>query len=171
MKRIDQLNQTDIEYHLRSAVDSLVPDVFDKINLDAPQEAAEPERKIAAIRRWGRTASTAAAACLVVLALAGGAHVYSANRVDSVIGIDVNPSIELSVNRRNRVLEAEALNADAENILDDMELENVDLNVALNAVIGSEGIFRRHGQCHSGDGGQRRRGEGRRHPRHGGGGH
>ena len=41
MKRIDQLNQTDIEYHLRSAVDSLVPDVFDKINLDAPQEAAE----------------------------------------------------------------------------------------------------------------------------------
>lgn len=95
MKRIDQLNQTDIEYHLRSAVDSLVPDVFDKINLDAPQEAAEPERKIAAIRRWGRTASTAAAACLVVLALAGGAHVYSANRVDSVIGIDVNPSIEL----------------------------------------------------------------------------
>ena len=137
MKRIDQLNQTDIEYHLRSAVDSLVPDVFDKINLDAPQDAAEPERKIAAMRRWGRTASTAAAACLVVLALAGGAHVYSANRVDSVIGIDVNPSIELSVNRRNRVLEAEALNADAENILDDMELENVDLNVALNAVIGS----------------------------------
>ena len=67
MKRIDQLNQTDIEYHLRSAVDSLVPDVFDKINLDAPQEAAEPERKIAAIRRWGRTASTAAAACLVAV--------------------------------------------------------------------------------------------------------
>ena len=51
--------------------------------------------------------------------------------------IDVNPSIELSINRRERVLEARALNTEAANIIQDMDLEGVDLNVAVNAVVGS----------------------------------
>lgn len=137
MKRIDQLNRNDIEYHLRSAVDSLVPDILGQVDLNTPQEEKKPAGTLVFIRRLTRHAAAACAACLCVLALSGGAWVYRAHRVDSVIGIDVNPSIELSVNSKNRVLEAEALNGDAEIILDDMELENVDLNVALNAVIGS----------------------------------
>ena len=54
-----------------------------------------------------------------------------------MIGIDVNPSIELSVNRNEKVLQANPLNEDAETILDDMNLKNVDLDIAVNALIGS----------------------------------
>lgn len=54
-----------------------------------------------------------------------------------MIGIDVNPSVELSISRKNRILKAEPLNADAESIMEDMDLKGVELNVAVNAVIGS----------------------------------
>ena len=69
----------------------------------------------------------------------GGAwyYQYENRQIDSVIGIDVNPSVELSINRRERVLKAEALNEDGNQILSDMELKGVDLNVAVNAVVGS----------------------------------
>ena len=72
-----------------------------------------------------------------MVAAAGGTYTYRNGKVDSVIGIDVNPSVELSVNRKNRVLEAEPLNEDAKAIMEDMNLKGVDLNVAVNAVIGS----------------------------------
>lgn len=62
---------------------------------------------------------------------------YQNRQIDSIIGIDVNPSVELSINRKNRILSAEALNDDAEMILNEMDLTGVDLNVAVNAVIGS----------------------------------
>ena len=66
-----------------------------------------------------------------------GVAIYQNGRVESVIGIDVNPSIELSVNRNDKVLKAEPLNSDAEEILDNMDLEHVDVDIAVNALIGS----------------------------------
>ena len=62
---------------------------------------------------------------------------YQNTRVDSVIGLDVNPSIEISVNRKDKILETEALNEDAVTVLADMDLEGVDLNIGVNAIIGS----------------------------------
>ena len=53
----------------------------------------------------------AAAACLVVcLALAGGYRLYFSPT--SIISIDINPSIELSVNRFDKVVAVEGLNED-----------------------------------------------------------
>ena len=53
------------------------------------------------------------------------------------MSIDVNPSIELEVNRQEKVLRATPLNDDAQTILDGMKLEGVNLKTAVNAVIGS----------------------------------
>ena len=129
--------QDEIESHLRSAMDTLTPNVFDKIDLSTPQEIyVKPSRSVRMYRRM-RTVAMAAAACLCVAVLGGGVSFYQNHRVDSVIGIDVNPSIELSVNRNEKVLQANPLNEDAETILDDMDLKNVDLDVAVNALIGS----------------------------------
>ena len=55
----------------------------------------------------------------------------------SVVSIDVNPSIELRVNKAEKVISAEALNKDAQIILEDMKLKGVDVDVATNAIIGS----------------------------------
>ena len=57
--------------------------------------------------------------------------------VDSLVDLDVNPGIELLTNQKNRVLEAYATNGDGDKVLSGMDLQNVDLQVALNAIVGS----------------------------------
>lgn len=137
-QRHRQLNRKEIEACLKSAVMDLTPDVLDRIDLSTPQikeETSDRSEKLVAIRR--RMTAVLAAACFCVVALLGGTYTYRNQKVDSVIGIDVNPSVELSVNRKNKVLEAQALNGDAEKIMEGMDLKGVDLKVAVNAVIGS----------------------------------
>ena len=53
------------------------------------------------------------------------------------ISFEVNPSIELKVNNQRRVDDVICHNDDAVLVLDDMDLKNTDLDVAVNAVIGS----------------------------------
>ena len=83
------------------------------------------------------------AACLaLVLAGGGGGIVYrQVYAVTSVVSLDVNPSIELRVNRNGKVLVCEALNAEAEAVLADMnggaDLKGTKVDVAVNAVIGA----------------------------------
>ena len=88
-------------------------------------------------RRW----TTLAAACLAVLLLGGGGMFYQqANAVASVVSLDVNPSIELKVNRSEKVLVCTPLNEDAKAILADMgggaDLKGAKLDVAVNAIVG-----------------------------------
>ncbi|MCI8660828.1 MAG: hypothetical protein HFG54_11405 [Lachnospiraceae bacterium] len=141
---IRQLNTRQIEMHLKSALDTLTPNVLDRIDLSVHQDelsGAERQSQAAILRleRRMRGFVSAAAVCVCLIIMGGGAfHYHLENRqVESVIGIDVNPSIEISINRRERVLETRALNADGEAIISDMDLEGVDLNVAVNAVVGS----------------------------------
>ena len=126
-----------IEKHLASGIASLTPDIWDKLDTDAPQDVISLSgRKRHAGRRL-RKFFGAAAACALLFISAGSWQFYQNNRVDSRIGIDVNPSIELEVNRNRKVLDVEALNEDARVILDDMDLKKVDLKIAVNALVGS----------------------------------
>lgn len=140
----EKWNTRQIELRLKSAVDALAPDVLDRIDLSTPQDVAPRQElhwppDIAAVNRRMRRVALATAACLCMMVMGGGAfhYQYQNRRIESVIGIDVNPSVELSVNRRDKVLDAKALNAEAQEVMADMDLEGVDLNVAVNAVIGS----------------------------------
>lgn len=58
-------------------------------------------------------------------------------KVDSIIEFDVNPSVELKINKNEKVLEATSLNDDGEAILKGMDLKDTDIDVAVNAIIGS----------------------------------
>ena len=89
-------------------------------------------------RKW----TTLVAACLAVMLLGGGGLFYQrANAVTSVVSLDVNPSIELKVDRSERVLVCTPLNEDAKAILADMgsgaDLKGAELDVAVNAIVGS----------------------------------
>lgn len=59
------------------------------------------------------------------------------NKVDYVVDIDVNPSIELQINSKDRVVDVKPINTDAEDILDGMELKGTQTKVAVNAIIGA----------------------------------
>ncbi len=58
-------------------------------------------------------------------------------KANSVVSIDINPSIEITVNKHDKVVATNALNEDAQIVLQGMDLKNVDLDIALNAIIGS----------------------------------
>ena len=54
----------------------------------------------------------------------------------ATIAIDVNPGIELQINKKEKVSEVILHNAAAETIVGDMDLKNVDVEVAVHAIIG-----------------------------------
>ena len=78
-------------------------------------------------------------ACLAVcVCLFIGLGYFNNNvKVASIIGIDVNPSVELKVNKNEKVLDVIANNDDAKVILEGMDLKGSGINVAVNALIGS----------------------------------
>ncbi|HJD22565.1 MAG TPA: PepSY domain-containing protein, partial [Firmicutes bacterium] len=75
----------------------------------------------------------------IALVAGGTAFAYHQirNGVDSIIQLDVNPSIEMTVSRSEKVLSAQALNEDAKAIIGNMDLKGASLDVAMNALIGS----------------------------------
>lgn len=58
-------------------------------------------------------------------------------KAETVVSLDVNPSVSLELNRMERVVRAEALNEDGNVILGDMDLKGTDGDVAVNALIGA----------------------------------
>ena len=110
--------------------------------LAAALEKTAPDDVNGVLSRCEERKGTLIAACLAVMLLGGGGVFYQrANAVVSVVSLDVNPSIELKVNRSEKVLVCTPLNEDAEAILADMsngaDLKGAKLDVAVNAIVGS----------------------------------
>ena len=136
-----------MEKELQEAVQNLIPnDLFTRITaeLDSKEEGAKMEKVL--VRRIEskrtslglKTVMQLAAACVALVLVVGGIFYYRGNlMVDRLVDLDVNPGIELLTNQKNRVLEAYATNGDGDKVLSGMDLHNVDLQVALNAIVGS----------------------------------
>jgi len=71
---------------------------------------------IAHVRQYG----TAAAAAALILA-ATGTYSYNTAFACSYVSMDVNPSIEYALNRKNCVIDVKALNTDAESIVETLK--------------------------------------------------
>ena len=132
------IREQEIEQRLRTAMDHAVPDPWDRIlaSCQAQKGTVIPMTEQKQPRR--RWAPLAVAAALAVVCCAFGLTSWrGANAVASVVSLDVNPSIQLKVNQNEKVLSADALNQDAEVILDGMDLKGTQLKVAVNAIVGS----------------------------------
>ena len=93
-------------------------------------------------KKKSRRLSGLIAACLMVAILGGSGFYYQrVCAVASVVSLDVNPSVELTVNRGERVISCTPLNEEAKEILADMgagaDLKGAKLDVAVNAIVGS----------------------------------
>ena len=136
----------DLEKRLRTALDHAAPN-----DLDGLLSQCTPQRqKIIPMSTPVRTShrkrwTSLIAACLALVLVGTGAGIgfyQTAGAVASVVSLDVNPGVKLEVNRREKVLSAVALNDDADDILDGMELKGTDLNVAVNAaMLGASASF------------------------------
>ena len=134
------MKNKDIEHRIREEVKAATPDVFEKvagadISTDGNIKAFETgNRKSARLKAARRGLAAACAAIVVGL----GALIYSLNAVtDSSISIDVNPSIEIITNKRDKVIKVNALNEDAEKVIGAMKLDDTGLDVTVNELVSA----------------------------------
>ena len=124
---------------LRSAVSHAAPDAKDAILSACDHEKGKViymEKK-----RSSPLRGFAAVAAVLVLIIAGVFAVKNlgapSDTLAAIVSLDVNPSIELNVDKDEKIISAKGLNDDGRRVLGDMELEGSSLEVAVNAVIGS----------------------------------
>ncbi len=145
----------ELELRLKNAVDGCTPDVLDKImtECDSYKEKEKSKRGNSVIditdkirlsdssgrkkNNWKRYASMAAMLVIMVGIGIFGSVQYNVKHVVSVVQLDVNPSVEMRINKKEEVVSAEGLNADGQEILSGMKLEGLDIYTATNAIIGS----------------------------------
>ena len=134
------MTDKEIEACLRSAIDERTPDILDDLISElgigtSPVIEFDTSTKVPERRNRIRMLALAAAA-VVVLAMTFGIR-QMIGRTVAVVGLDVNPSVELSVNRNNKVISAEALNAEGRELIADLNLKGTDVNTACSAIVGS----------------------------------
>ncbi|MDO4339628.1 MAG: hypothetical protein Q4C91_16315 [Eubacteriales bacterium] len=134
----------DIESRIHRGMNQLAPDVFQnvladdgpKLEYEAWLTEEKPERRNVFWMRAARTAAVMAACFLMIL----GLTVYQLSfKVDSVVEIDVNPSLELQVSRSGRVVRVNAFNADGVKILDEVgdSLKHEKLETAVRVLVNT----------------------------------
>lgn len=121
-----------------------IKDSFNNIKLpDFDEEALKKRKGMVYMKNEKKTSkkgliiglSTCLVACVCLFI---GLGYFNNNlKVATTIGIDVNPSIELTINKNEKVLDVIANNDDAKIILEGMDLSGSNINVAVNALIGS----------------------------------
>ncbi len=141
----------DLERSIGRAIQETTPDMLDTLMAELgletkgssqgqiPLAQTEPVRiEDRRGRRKRRGGFGMAAAIAAIFALFIGVRMMKPDkpRTYAVVGIDVNPSIEIDVDQEERVIHAEGLNTEGKDILSDMNLDKTDLNVACNAILG-----------------------------------
>ena len=144
-----------IKESLAAAVENNTPDILEDLMAelgikDEPKEllrdrlAEEAESK----RRWipgmvpgkyanrSRMKKFAACAAAMIIAVTGITFVSGRNTF-AIVSLDVNPGIEISIDKNERVIKADPVNEEAAKILSEMDLKGADIDVACNAIVGS----------------------------------
>ena len=150
------MTDRELERKLADAVNRAAPDDLDAIlsrcgvqngsvmemkELKRSQDIIDVEvTEVKPRKKWSRWLAAACAA-LVLLGAGGGLIYRQSYAVASVVSLDVNPSIELKVNRKERVISCTALNTEAAAVLFDMDggadLKGTKVDVAVNAIVGA----------------------------------
>lgn len=106
-----------------------------------PTETAKPAVSRA---RRGRVIRQLVAAVLCLVLFGAGLFVgylipetVTAPTTETRVYLDVNPSLELSLDIDNRVLSCTAANEDAKTVLQGLNLEGTELRTALSAIVGA----------------------------------
>ena len=78
----------------------------------------------------------AAAACALLVFLAGGSYLYFTPT--AYISVDVNPSLELGINRFDRIISVTGYNEDGKALADSLDLKYMDYSDALEALLADQ---------------------------------
>ncbi len=146
------MKRREIERKLNQTILNIVPDSLDNIlarceeregfeNMNLVKKKEDKKELIEKKKTnfWiPKLAGALATFAICLFGIFGFAQYQDTNKsVDSIIDFDVNPSIEIKTNKKEEIIEVNALNDEGKTILEDMDLEKVDLDVGVNAIIGS----------------------------------
>lgn len=147
------MRKKEIEKRLQQMISDNVPNVLDNIltqckeveGMETMKSKNEEKKDVTVkdkkLKNNFMNYKLVGALAAVVICLFGvlGFNQYQkvSTSVDSIINFDVNPSVEIKTNAQEKIVEANPLNDDGKKILADMDLEKVDLDVGVNAIIGS----------------------------------
>lgn len=149
------MNKRKLKRKIREAYSAETPELLSKILASCEREPQEPAHAAPAAREPAFRAlprvcpavrrAVACALCLLLFLsgltvgylLPSGKGDVTRASAETVVFLDVNPSIELQIDGENKVVGCLAGNTDAELILADLRLEGVDMNTALAAIVGS----------------------------------
>ena len=130
----------DTEQKIKQAFSNAVPDIRDSILSDCKSQKGaviimtDTNKRTFSPRRL---AGIAAAFVLLIGGMAGFPTYRTNYSVASTVSLDVNPSIEIQVNKKEEVLAVNPRNEDAQIVVGDMDFKGSNLDVAVNALIGS----------------------------------
>lgn len=134
------MTEYEINEKIRQAYTHSTPDILDAVLSDCKEEKGCTIMMTTNKKRKSLITQLAGIAACLCLLIGGGAvfRNYQINRiVDATVSLDVNPSVEIQVNQKERVLKVIPLNQDGKIIIGDMDFSGSDVNVAVNAMIGS----------------------------------
>lgn len=134
--------QEELEERIRVAMDHAAPNVLDRILSSCEEQKGNVIPMTTGKKNWKKQivsfVSAAAAVCILfTAAMVWQPWNHGAQAVDSIVTLDVNPSVSLDVDENEKVVAVNALNEDGEAVIDGMNLEGTDLDVSVNALIGS----------------------------------
>lgn len=134
--------QEELEERIRVAMDHAAPNVLDRILSSCEEQKGNVIPMTTGKKNWKKQivsfVSAAAAVCILfTAAMVWQPWNQGAQAVDSIVTLDVNPSVSLDVDENEKVVAVNALNEDGEAVIDGMNLEGTDLDVSINALIGS----------------------------------
>ena len=133
------MNKESIENKVKTSFDNATPQIYDTIARDVASLNVNrtPTRRPRSNGLFWKIASGVLSLVLVVMAIVGIVSNVNQTARAATVSLDVNPSVQIVLNRNNRVVKVKALNADGEVIIADMDFSGCQLKVAVNALIGS----------------------------------
>ena len=134
------MEDRELDLRVKGAFEGLTPDVFDSVLADCRRQKG----RVMAInrpRRARKLLRRAAGLAAALLLLIGGVSAAGLWRLEHTavasVSLDVNPSVEIKVNEKEKVVSVTALNEDGQKIISNMDFEGSSLEVTVNALIGS----------------------------------
>ena len=129
------------EHRMFDAIADIDESIINKCLTDA-KSAKHTANKTRSVSNRKRIPWYAVAAAALALVFLGGVINTVGTKliqktVSNTVSLDVNPSIEIRLNRQERVVAVVPLNEDAEKVVGSMDFSGVPLDLAVNALIGS----------------------------------
>jgi len=132
------MKNKEMKEKVKKAFEHATPDVLDSVIEDCKDQKGKVILMTKQNNRWIKRSLAVAAIFAVIIVGAFSIGRYRVGHsIASTVSLDVNPGVEIKVNKENVVLEVKPINDDGEKVVDDLDFKGSKLDVALHALIGS----------------------------------